>query len=158
MAVKPEAWVVRADKPIANKVEKTSRVAIGWVQMGDLYALKTKEEFQGKYQTIFGATGSKMQTGANQLYRFVIEIQRKDYVITPLSASREILIGTVTGDYSYDPLAVSTGYPNVRAVTWLKKISRDILSPKLRGSSGSIMTVFNISKYLSEIENFLDKK
>ncbi|MEQ4489905.1 MAG: hypothetical protein AAC990_06055 [Dehalococcoides mccartyi] len=153
--MKPEVWVIRADKSIANKVENGLLVAIGWPQMGDLSKLNTKEEYQKHYQNVYGTIGSKVTTGANQLYRFVLKVQIGDYVLTPLSLSREILIGKVIGDYAYDPQAVSTDYPNVRNVSWYKKISRDVLSPKLKGSSGSIMTVFNISKYLPEIEDMI---
>lgn len=153
--MKPEVWVVRADKPIVNIVERGLLVAIGWPKMGDLSKLNTKDEFQKNYQRIYCTTSCKVTNAANQLYRFVKEIQKEDYVLTPLSVSREILIGKITGDYHYDPNAISVDYPHVRTVRWEKKLSRDILPPKLKGSSGSIMTVFNLSKYLSEIEELV---
>ena len=45
--------------------------------------------------------------------------------MSPLKATRQVLIGKITGDYRYEPEAVSTEYPSVRNVQWLKKVSRD---------------------------------
>jgi len=155
---KPEIWVVRADKSIASKVEESSFLAIGWFEMGDPRELATKEEFMAKYQFVYQKNAKRSTGAASQLYRFVRDIQKGDLVLTPLSSSREILIGRVTSDYAYDEKAVSVRYPNIRTVKWLKRVSRDKLSPQLRGSVGSIMTLFKISDYLPEVEHLLDDR
>jgi restriction system protein len=69
-----------------------------------------------------------------------------------------VLIGEVTGDYDFTPKAVSKDYPNIRKVKWLKKISRDNLSPQCKYAIGGIMTVFQVNGYLPEIKAILNEK
>jgi len=155
---KREVWVVRADTPIVDRVEIASLVAIGWSQMGDLTGIGEREKFKEKYKSIYSESDMRVAIGAGQLYRFAREIDKADLVLTPLSASREVLIGEVTGDYMHNPSLISKDYPHIRTVKWLKKLSRDSLSIPLRNSLGGLMTVFKVSEHLSEVELLLGGK
>ena len=88
--------------------------------MGDLKQMHGLHEYKAKYHAVYpqsGAAKAAIQTG--QLFRFVNEIQNSDLVLTPIRATRQVLIGEIAGDYQYDPQALSADYPNVRPVKWL---------------------------------------
>ena len=149
-----QVWVVRAgmNNEIAGDVEKKSVVAIAWDAMGNLADLNKRDDFKKRYRSKYKEDSeAQVGMGAGQLYRFVHEINKGDFVITPIAVSRELLIGEVTGDYAFDHQIVSPYYPNVRKVKWLNKVSRDDLSVPFRNAVGGIMTVFNLSSFLSEV-------
>jgi restriction system protein len=150
-----EIWVIRAGKSIADRIEQSKLVAIGWYQMGDLSKLNTREDFKAKYREVYAENDNRVGIGAGQLFRFSKEISIGDTVLTPLSASREILIGKITSDYKYDKIAISESYPNVRSVEWLKKISRDIVSQQMRNSLGGLQSLFTITDHGKEVEKLL---
>ena len=153
---KQEVWVVRADKPIAEKVEKAKLVAIGWSQMGDLKQFNTRQELKEKYRTVYAENDNRVGIGAGQLFRFSKEISIGELVLTPLSASREVLIGKIISDYKFDKDLISAAYPNVRSVEWLKKISRDIVSQQMRNSLGGLQAVYKITDHIKEVEKLLE--
>lgn len=155
----PQLWVVRAGDEIAGEVEKASLVAIGWEELGDLTGCHSREEVKERYRQAYGELSeAKVAIGAGQVYRFIREIKIGDLVLTPLKVTREVLVGEITGDYAYDPKAISAHYPNVRKVIWKKKISRDDISVPFRNALGGIMTVFNLSSYLDEVRLILSGK
>lgn len=79
-------------------------------------------------------------------------ILKGDVVLCPDGAGSYHL-GEVEGDYSYQAGSI---FPHQRAVKWLEQsIDRSDMSVSLKGSTGSIGTVSNISKYRDEIENLL---
>lgn len=155
----PKLWVVHAPVAIADKVETDSLAAIGWSQMGDLSSLDTRQKMKDAYHSVYSDDSEpKMWVGAGQLYRFAHVIQKGDFILTPLKVSREVMIGEVTGDYEFNPNAISTEYPNIRRVKWLQKVSRDNLSQPFKNALGGIMTVFQVDAYLPEIKAILQKK
>jgi restriction system protein len=76
-----------------------------------------------------------------------------DTIICPTPNST-YLVGQVTGDYHY----VADGVlQHRRPVQWLDvEIQRTDMSDTLRGSTGSMVTVSNITKHAEEIEKLLD--
>lgn len=152
---KSEVWVVRADKPIADRVEKAQLVAIGWFRMGDLKQLTARQDFKAKYREVYAENDNRVGIGAGQLFRFSKEISIGDLVLTPLSASREVLIGKIVSDYKFDKDLISEAYPNVRSVEWLKKISRDSISQQMRNSLGGLASVFKITDHVEEVNKLL---
>ncbi|GAB4543578.1 MAG: restriction endonuclease [Anaerolineae bacterium] len=148
------AWMVRAgdNNELADLVEDKDAVAIGWSEMGDLYELKTREQFKGRYQDTFpDHSAPRVAVNAGQVYRFAREIREGDYVLTYNKASRELLIGLVEGPYEYSSDIFSARYPHVRRVKWLKRVSRDNFSAPARNSLGSTLTVFQVDDHLAEI-------
>ena len=156
MTIPKHAWMVRAgdDNELADILENKHAVAIGWAEMGDLSALKTRDDFKEAYRKAHPEDSDRtvaMQAG--QIYRFVREIQGPDYILSCSSATRELLIGTCNGAYSYLPNLLSEDYPHTRQVKWLNRVPRDHFSEPARASLGGLMTVFQLDDHLSEIES-----
>jgi len=79
-------------------------------------------------------------------------IRTGDVVLCPDGTGR-YHVGEVLGAYSYAPGQV---LPHRRPVKWLPiAIDRAAMSEALRNSTGSLLTVANISEYHQEIEQFL---
>jgi restriction system protein len=79
-------------------------------------------------------------------------IQAGDIVLCPDGAGR-YQVGEVQGGYSYAPGQV---LPHRRNVNWLPiAIDRSAMSEALRNSTGSLLTVANITDYHQELEQFL---
>jgi restriction system protein len=72
-----------------------------------------------------------------------------DVMLCP-DGSGSYRVGEVTGDYRYAP---GESLPYQRAVTWLPvTIKRGDMSEALQGSTGSIGTISDVSRYRDEIE------
>lgn len=79
-------------------------------------------------------------------------IQVGDIVLCPDGLGR-YLVGEVSGNYQYVPNQV---LPHRRSVRWIKiTIDRSVMSDALRGSTGSIGTVSNITHHRSEIDQLI---
>ncbi len=79
-------------------------------------------------------------------------IQVGDIVLCPDGLGR-YLAGEVSGNYQYVPNQV---LPHRRSVRWLKiTIDRSVMSDALRGSTGSIGTLSNITHHRSEIDQLI---
>lgn len=75
-----------------------------------------------------------------------------DVVLSP-DGQGNYRVGEISGLYSY---AGGQILPHRRPIHWLEKwIARDSMSDALKGSTGSIGTVSNITKHAEEIENFI---
>ena len=97
----------------------------------------------------------KVAICAGQLYRFVHEVNVGDYVVFPSKSNREINIGVVEGEYSYNPNA---DYVNQRKVKWLKHLPRTAFSQGALYEIGSAMTLFMVKNYADEFLAALDNK
>lgn len=145
MSGKP-MWMVRAGEGGYQFEEFKSRsvVAIGWSEMGDVSALKTREQFVKAAEKAYPQS-RKMQvaTSAGQIYRFAREMKPGDRVLTYDPSRREYLVGDITGDYAYDRSADEFG-PQIRKVKWVGAVKRDALSVSTRNSLGAIATLFQL--------------
>jgi restriction system protein len=148
-------WVVRAGDAnvLASQVQERSAVAIGWKELSDLSALASKEELAGLVKKGFPThTPMQQAMSVGQVYRFVKEIGPSDLVLTPIKATRTVLIGRVEGDYLFDPSLFGGDYPHTRKVKWLREVSRDDFGVPARNTLGGLATVFRADAHLSEVE------
>jgi restriction system protein len=146
MASKP-MWMVRAGERgvLVDDFRRGSFVAIGWVEVGDMSALRTREHFLKAVEKAYpGSRKMQLAASAGQAFRFVREIKPGDRVLTYYPGQREYLVGTVTGDYAYKP-SKDHPYPQVRSVTWDGTVKRDVLTVATRNSLGAIATLFLLS-------------
>ncbi len=80
-----------------------------------------------------------------------------DIVLMPLG-DRTYQVGEILDGYHYEPSDSSKGVSHRRNVKWIANFSRDEMSDSFKNSSGSIMTVINVSDYAAEIEKLIGGK
>ena len=136
---------------------KGNKIAIGWREMGDLRKIEaSRDSFKAKYDTVYPeAKKGSIATSAGMLYRFCYEIQPGDYVVFPSKSNREVNIGIVEGDYTYEP---EQRYANTRIVKWVKHLPRTAFSQGALYEIGSAMTFFTVKNYADEFLGALDSK
>lgn len=157
MSTRP-LWMVRAGEGgyLFEEFKARSLVAIGWNEMGDMSALKTREQFVAAVTRHYPES-RKMQVAisAGQAFRFVREMKPGDRVLTYDPARREYLVGEIVGEYVYDRAAEAIG-PQTRKVRWDGVVKRDSLSVATRNSLGAIATMFQLPpEAAEEIERLL---
>src|SRR5688500_2494094 len=121
-----KGWMVRAGESgrLFEEFEK-GYIAVGWVDMGDVSKLDTREKMAAAYITAYpdSAVGRRPNDIA-MIDKFRNEMAIGDTVITYDPQSRHYLVGETAGDYVYSPKTVGD-YPQTRKVKWLGKVSRD---------------------------------
>ena len=152
-----DVWVVRAGSGgvRADEFVQEGVVALGWSDVGDLSSERTREDFKDRIRTQYPNWKDGRQiNGASQLFRFVRELSDGDLVLTPVSDTRTIKVGKLTGSYRYAPGLVE-GFPHTRSVEWLDEVSRDELTVPARNSAGGALTLFSMNEHSEEIERLL---
>jgi restriction system protein len=80
---------------------------------------------------------------AGVLHKFRSAIRKGDGIVTYDPDTRTYLVGTIAGDYKYNPDGIEH-YPNERAVEWRFTVQRDALPVGARNSLGAIGTLFQL--------------
>jgi restriction system protein len=134
-----------------TQFKKDNCIAIGWEEMGDLSKLPAdRGAFKVRVREVYPTVkDGAVANYAGQLFRFVHEMKPGDYVAYPSKRDRQIHLGRIESAYRYDPKA-SVGYPNVRAVRWLKALPRSFFSQGALYEVGSAMSLFMIRNYADE--------
>ncbi|MBP6077539.1 MAG: restriction endonuclease [Xanthomonadales bacterium] len=152
--MKANMWMVRAGEGgwRIDEFKSRSMVSIGWQEMGDMSALKSRDDFVRQIGRVYlDNTKAQTSTSAGMVFRFVREMKIGDGVVTYDPAERKYLIGTIRSDYRHD--SKQPNGPNVRDVDWRGQVYRDALSVSARNSLGAIATLFLLSPDVaSEIE------
>lgn len=138
---------------------KKDCIAIGWEEMGDLSALKPdREAFKVKVAEVYPkAKAGAIPNYAGQVFRFVHEMKPGDLVVYPSKRDRQVHLGRVEGGYRYDP-AMNPGYPQVRAVKWLRAVPRTHFSQGALYEIGSAMSLFQVKNYADEFRAVIEGK
>lgn len=137
-------WMIRAEVGgrLFDKFKSEGVVAIGWHALGSLETLPTREAIFAKVQAACPEWKVRSQRmAAGQLYRLRSEIKVGDGVMTYDPSRRVYLVGTIKGEYRYDP-SFEEEDPNIRDVEWRGEVSRDWLSTASKNSLGAIATLF----------------
>jgi restriction system protein len=82
-------------------------------------------------------SSGRTRTFAALLIRFIHEVQVGDRVITPDSASSEVLVGEIVGPYELIERPSVAGYHHIRRVSWLGRTGRSELSFQVLRSIGA---------------------
>jgi restriction system protein len=132
-------------------------IAIGWTKMGDLSKLQNDREAFKKAVAIAypDSKPGAIPGNAGQLYRFIHEMKPGDLVVYPSKRDRQVHIGRVEGQYSYD-VKIEPGYPNQRTVKWLRSVPRTALSQGALYEIGSAMSLFQVRTYAEEFWAILE--
>ena len=161
-------WVIRQGEAnsYADKAYQNKCVAISWKEFDqDLSKYKKLEqaEFLGKVvpalKKIYKNKTDKYCAGsARQIYKFLVLVKPGDVVIVPANSEGLKYFGVVRSDYYY--AAEEKFFParHRRDVEWVAEIHKNSFSEDLRNSTGSIMTIFNVSKHADEIEGLIGGK
>jgi len=132
-------------------------VAIGWHEIGDLSKLPCERE---AYKAAVVKVYPQIKPGAipnytGQVFRFACEMQVGDLILYPSKQDRKVHFGQVCGGYQYAPQS-SPGYPNQRAVKWLKSVPRTGFSQGALYELGSAMSLFSVKTYADEYRAALE--
>ncbi|WP_076392970.1 restriction endonuclease [Rhizobium sp. RU33A] len=141
-----KSWMVRAERDgrLFDAFKEKSAVAIGWNEVGDLSAVKTRKAVADLVTAAWPETKAQsVAMAAGQLHRFVNEIEVGDMIVTYNPSRRVYLIGEVAGPYRYDT-SIDPADAQYRPVKWQGEVGRDLLSVESRNSLGSISTLFRI--------------
>lgn len=154
----PKVWCIHNNEP-SLKLVQDGFVSIGWEELGDLAELvSNKEALKTRLLDTFpDAKPGAIPGWAGTLRRFVLDIQIGDIVIAPNKSDRTLSLGTIAGDYYFDPSA--TLHPNRRKVTWHNTgIPRAQFSEKALYEIGSVLTVFAVKRHANEFAAALEPK
>ncbi len=138
---------------------KKNYVALGWSEMGDLSKLRPdREAFKAKVAKCWPDwKPAKIPNSAGQLFRFVHEMKVGDFVVYPSKRDRHVHIGQVEGNYKYDS-NLEPGYPNLRAVKWLRSLPRTHFKQGALYEIGSALSLFQVKNYAEEFLAALEGK
>ncbi|MCL0091654.1 restriction endonuclease [Dehalococcoidales bacterium] len=134
-------------------------IAIGWEKIGNLGWLigeadedKARSELTKAYRKIYGGSEVGIGISCGILINFVRQIKEGDIVVIPDMARRRVLMGRVSGSYEYkDNWGDECPYPHRKNVEWIKETDKGTISPKLKGSLYSWLTVFSLQRHKQEI-------
>jgi restriction system protein len=147
---KTQMWMVRAGEGgyLFDEFRDGNFVAIGWNEIGDLTDITSQEEIHRKYLADHpDEHAGKVGNAVAVIYKFREVLKPGDKVITYNPETRQYLVGTIKGDYQYDP---SKKYQHLRSVEWLGTVDRDALKPSSRNSLGSTLTLFQLNEETTE--------
>lgn len=142
-------WLVRAGR--AGEQEgfalANGCAVVGWSRMDDLLAVESRDElFEELRIRDPGASDRRLANHVAQLWAFSRRIEPGDIAVLPSKTARTIAVGTVTGDYRYEP-GNPSGARHVRPVDWHRvDVPRDAIGQDLVWSLGASMTVCQISR------------
>ncbi|QOZ24568.1 restriction endonuclease [Bradyrhizobium sp. CCBAU 51753] len=139
---------------------KDGYIAIGWARMGDLSKLPANRDSFKKTVT---ATYPNLKPGAvpvvaGTLFKFACEMQIGDLVVYPSKIDRMVNLGTVQGNYQFEPSSGDMDGPNRRSVKWIRHIARADFSQAALHEIGSAVTLFQVKNNAEEFVAAFDGK
>ncbi len=151
----PGFWMVRAGEGgyLFDEFEKQKCVAIGWEQ--DFTDVETIEDAKRKLKDDPDTSEGAIANAAAMVFKFRHVMARQDRVVTYNPKTREYLLGTIVGDYAFEPGRIPD-YRHVRPVDWDGRVERDELGAGAKNTLGSVLTVFEPGEaVLEEMEAVL---
>lgn len=151
-------WMVRAgdNNELIPTWLRQQVVSIGWPDLGNPKTVASKEQLLAKADSVYSEEKPQTRNSwVSQVWRFSREIEIGDKIISYSKEKREYIIGSVTDVHYYED-ANENPYPNTIKVKWeTKTVERDALSQAAKNSLGSVLTVFRVDQWGSEIEGLL---
>lgn len=146
MATAP-MWMVRAGEGgrLFDDFRNNGVVAVGWDEMGDLTGLNSQEEIRELHLTAYpdDTKPIRVSNSVAMIFKFRAVLKPGDGVITYNPQKREYIVGTIKGEYEYDP---DREYHHVRSVEWSGSVDRDALKALSRNSLDCALTVFQLNE------------
>lgn len=148
-------WVVRGgdSNEIAAQVERKGAVGIGFSNVIDLAAVRTREALSEQLEIDQPGNGTPSTVG--QLFRFANEIREGDIVLTPDKATKRIHVGRCAGRYRLDSSTFGETYPHVLPIQYVSAVERARFPVTVRNTLGSVLTVFRADAALPYLQDVL---
>ena len=148
-------WVVRgADtNEIAAQFERKGAVAIGFSNMIDLDAVRTRQGIAAQLE--INQPGSGTPSTVGQLYRFANGIRVGHVVLIPDKVTKRIHVSRCAGPYRLDPSTFGAFYPHVLPVDYVAAVERSRFPVTVRNTLGSVLTVFRADTALPYLQDVL---
>lgn len=161
--IRIDYWVVRQGQRGIYTEQMTQAGYLGVDFIGDHdirpYLESDPKEFHAALKQVFlerNPEKSKIAAGlaTGNLWVACEGLSVGDVVLAP-RPDRAYAFGTVAGGYEYHP---GTDLPHRRRVDWQGAFDRDSMSPELARSASSLMTVFSLAPYSSELAQLTSLK
>ena len=134
-------WVIRGGSYEEEALED-GKISIDYDVTSDLTDAQTREDVRILVQLdLPHVDNNRIGQITGQLWNFKSSIKTGDLIVMPRKGQPTIAIGEMAGDYVF--LADRREHCHSRRVTWInQEVARSSLNLDLRGSIGSIVTVF----------------
>jgi predicted Mrr-cat superfamily restriction endonuclease len=144
-------YCVRADfGKYAQNFLDSGYVAIGWLHDENLEKISPDDDdVLHRLYKEYLPDASKMSRAQNvgQISRFLFDITKDDYIVTPGSSTDELYYGTIESEYYHFTEDDGCPYRHRKKVAWNKKpVSRSDLSIPLQNTLRSSLTVYYIKQ------------
>ena len=149
-------WMVRAgfQSSLIDEFKNKSIVSIGWNELNKIPENFLLEEIKKLCKNTYeDMKEGKINTSANQIYKFVSIFQKGDRVVTYDKFTRLYHIGTIQSEYKFNTDLKDQHH--YREVIWEHEKSRDQLLQTSRNTLGATLTIFQLN---DEIVNDLLKE
>jgi restriction system protein len=151
----PNFWMVRAGEAgyLFDEFERQQCVAIGWEQ--DFTNAKTIEDIKRRLAQDENYRAGALANAAAMVFKFRHSMAVGDKVVTYDPKGREYLLGTIQGEYIFEPGRIGD-YGHIRPVKWAGRVHRDDLGAASKNTLGSTLTLFEPGEHiLKEMEAVL---
>lgn len=147
-------WLVRAGAygEYEQKFLQEKRIYVTWDNLNvNLLQLKNRDaliEVLAEQNPNTKPRG--ISNWASQIWPFVHEFKKEDWIVVPLKAQRTIQVGEITGDYQFEPKGPNPFF-HWRSVKWIgESIPRDHFSKDLLNTFGAFMTICRVKENNAE--------
>ena len=143
-------WVVRAGQKsrFINSIIENSEIYLPWE--GYRYPLNTCITADEYREIVKKEKGTENRTSVSnwsgQINSFVNEIKIGDYVLIPMFKSREYVLATVSGEYTFNDKNENGMYHSRKINIMHTRIPANIFSQPVRYSLGAFRTIFKVKQ------------
>ncbi|MCI0577974.1 MAG: restriction endonuclease [Chloroflexi bacterium] len=145
----PVVHVVRADGGrYAQDFLSGGYIGIGFIAK-NLSQIEDKDALRILYQAEH-SSASPLRVGQNvgQIWRFLKEVEVDTYVITPTEDNDSLMVGRITGPYTYITNPTGSHFHHRKPVTWFDEpLLRNTLSIPAQNTLRSTLAVFRVPQY-----------
>lgn len=138
-------WMVRSGTGgyLIDEFLDHSIVSIGWNETAEIDPDTSYTDLKGILNMVYSDwSAGRINQSAGQIWRFVMEFEIGDKVVTYDSSARQYYIGEITSEYRYSE---DFEYHHYRKVRWDETPrERDLLSLDSKNTLGSTLTIFEI--------------
>jgi predicted Mrr-cat superfamily restriction endonuclease len=142
-------WLVRAGEQsrYAKAFEDNLILAIGWPRVPGLQDLSGLDRSDVVGLLISAPHIGTPVADANELLAFRDTIEVGDLIVTPDTPRREVLLGEVTGPYTYRDPSPAIDYRHVREMRWLGRWDRHLLPEDLNRDTRYRRTIRRLDEH-----------